>query len=188
MAQGFSNPLAVRPRDYGIVTALPTTTSVGDHCTYNADNTNGVYWRLVYDGVGSYPWKFIGGPPMFTKVDTDETVTSDGAMHDPATAGPSITLPLAGDYSYQVRCEMYTTSATASQLGCGLSVAGSAPAAPDWAFPQSSPAASAPGEPSFTGRLTGRSASNVLKMQYQGNNATTHTRYRILQVTPVRVG
>jgi hypothetical protein len=89
------------PTDWGLVTALPVFRSVGDTCKYYADKTNGVIWDLIYDGEGEFPWKKIGGPPLVAEVQTFQKTTSK-TFAALATAGPSITTPLKGDYDISV--------------------------------------------------------------------------------------
>lgn len=89
-------------RDFGIVEALPSSEAVkNDRCTYIANKSSGNFWELSYDGEGEYPWKKIGGPPLFAEVTANESRenTAYGAL---STAGPSITLPLKGDYDIKV--------------------------------------------------------------------------------------
>lgn len=91
-----------------IVTQLPSQATVGDQVLYAADATNGVYWQLQYDGLGTYPWKFVGGPPLTAQIDTDENIVAGTTTYTAlATAGPSITLALAGDYVISQGCRGY---------------------------------------------------------------------------------
>jgi len=95
-----------------IVTQLPTLAQSGDQVVYAADATNGVYWLLQYDGLGTYPWKFIGGSGVTT------TTTAYPASASPASftsilSGPSWTPPLAGDYNVRHwgRLDIYAPTA-----------------------------------------------------------------------------
>lgn len=84
------------------VTSLPGSPTDGQMCVFQADATNGVYWMLRYrsGSASAYKWEFVGGPPLFSEVTTAETRanTAYGAL---TTAGPAITLPLAGDYDVE---------------------------------------------------------------------------------------
>lgn len=80
-----------------IVTALPANPQFGDVVTYIADATNGVAWNLQYDASGTYPWKFIGGSPLYAINATGGGVTTTSNSYQ-TTSIPSITLTLAGDY------------------------------------------------------------------------------------------
>ena len=81
-------------------TSLPGSPSDGDMIAFAADATNGVIWHLRYRSAasGSYKWEFLGGPPLWAEVLTFETATVGGSYSDFATVGPSVTVPLAGDY------------------------------------------------------------------------------------------
>ena len=85
-----------------IVTQLPTNPSVGDTVIYAADATNGVYWHLYYDGLGSYPWKYVGGSSLKYWTSTTSTTTSGSFVSDSNFAG--FTIPLAGDYEVTTTC------------------------------------------------------------------------------------
>lgn len=94
-----------------IVTALPSNPQFGDVVTYIADAANGVAWNLQYDASGTYPWKFIGGSGLASLTGVTEATTSTSYVAL-ATAGPVITLPLAGDYDVTVLCDAAHTSGT----------------------------------------------------------------------------
>lgn len=82
---------------------LPTGVVNGTEAVYLADATNGVYWRFRYNSAeaGPYKWYFIGGGSLYAEVVTTQAV--DSAVYiDLATVGPSITIPLAGDYEIAI--------------------------------------------------------------------------------------
>lgn len=85
-----------------ILTALPAAAYTGYEIIYDT-GTSGVRWHLVYDASdgATYPWLFIGGPPLTARVDTTETTTS-ATYAALFTAGPSVTTPLAGDYIVRI--------------------------------------------------------------------------------------
>jgi hypothetical protein len=89
------------PFHYGLVTALPASPRLLDRCSFIADETNGVIWELLYDGEGTRPWKKIGGPPLFNEVATQETIKS-ATYANLATEGPSVKVPLLGDYDVAI--------------------------------------------------------------------------------------
>jgi hypothetical protein len=90
---------SLTPKDHGLVEALPTSSSlVGDTCTFIASKASGVFWLLIYDGEGEYPWKKIGGPPLVARSDTDRFISSLTYVSLP-TDPLSITLPaVKGDW------------------------------------------------------------------------------------------
>lgn len=171
----------------GTVTALPTGVDEGFEVNYIADSTNGVVWRFKYlpTTSGTYPWLFIGGSPLAHYVDTDQNKAGGGAGYaDLTTAGPTVTVPLNGDYEYAVSVNGYT--AAAATMTFGLNIAGAAPAAPHLGQIRQD-AATQGGTACFDQRLTGLTASNVLKVQYGANAVGQNFRWRTLKVRPIRV-
>jgi hypothetical protein len=88
-------------RDYGIVSSLPTSPSpvAGDICHYKA--AEGIYWTLLYTGEAKYPWAKVGGAPLFAEVLAAETTESTSYVNL-STMGPSLTVPLSGDYDVEI--------------------------------------------------------------------------------------
>lgn len=170
------------------VTTLPSNPINGQIAYYLADSTNGVVWPFKYRSAAStYKWEAVGPTWSFLHVATDQTFTADSAFNDPATAGPTITMPLAGDYDYEAVANMYTTGAAVALIGLGISVAGGAPAAADIADERTIATASSPLQASTFGRLTGVTAGQTASVKYRCNTATAHTRTRSLRLRPVRV-
>lgn len=77
-----------------IVTTLPASPVDGQECNLLADATNGVVWHLVYRA-SSGKWHFTGGPPLFSQVLSFSNLNQGGYFD---WSGPSITVPVAGDY------------------------------------------------------------------------------------------
>lgn len=90
-----------------VVTSLPKSPANGDQVIYDT-GTAGVRWVLVYDNSDgqTYPWLFIGGSALYAETITSETRanTAFGDLSGGAT-GPTITLPLAGDYDVSMGCQ-----------------------------------------------------------------------------------
>jgi len=80
-------------------TALPGAPYDGQEVYFEASASLGVYWHLRYRSASAstYKWEFLGGPPLYAEVLTSESTTSTTYV-DLATVGPSLTLPLAGEY------------------------------------------------------------------------------------------
>jgi hypothetical protein len=173
-------------------TDLPTSPVDGQTIDYIADAANGVVWRLRYRAASAsaYKWEFVGGAPLRTHVDTDETLVEGATYVDPTTPGPSLTLPLAGDYSYAFSAALYVSGQTTGVgYSAGLSLAGAQPASPDAASGYGATGQVA--SPGRAGQLLGQPAARVVKLQYNVGTAaggTAHARWRELQITPVRVG
>jgi hypothetical protein len=81
------------------VTALPGSPSDGDEVLFMDSLTVPTYtWHLRYiSGKASNKWQFIGGSPMVAAVTASEATTST-SYANLTTSGPSLTLPVAGDY------------------------------------------------------------------------------------------
>ena len=95
---GQTPPGAV-PLAVPMVTALPGSPADGQEVILCDDVSNPTYaWRFRYVAAKtSNKWVFIGGPPKIAVVPTAEA-TSSATYVALATAGPSFTIPVAGDY------------------------------------------------------------------------------------------
>jgi hypothetical protein len=180
-------PVAGRP---ALVTALPTGTILeGTEIYFQA--AAGVNWHLRYRAAGApYPWEYIGGPPLRAAIDTDQTYAEGATYVDTATPGPQITLPLAGDYTYNYTAGLYIATQTAGGTPvAGLSLGGAQPVVPDIASNYT--IAGGGINAGRSGLLTSQPISRVVKMMYGAGTAmggTAHARMRDLQITPVRLG
>ncbi len=176
-------------RDFGLISQLPSPALPGDCCSFIAGSTNGVIWELVYDGQGSYPWKYIGGPEL-TIYDTDlRTLTNQTTYADLPTDPQSLTLPaLAGDYD--IRCECDIDTDAAGNFGFYSYAVGATAAADEWGV------AHALGSSAGTLRPLGRSfrhfgvaASAVIAEKGRtGGNYSIDFDNRRISVKPVQVG
>jgi len=120
------------------VTALPTSPYDGMEVVYLADATNGIAWNLKYRAASAsaYKWEFIGGMPLEALIEAAGTRTVANAFGDLGSgAGPTITVPLGGDYVVDVHAVANAIGAAAGNLyAVGPSKNGAAPAAPNgWA-------------------------------------------------------
>lgn len=86
-------------------TTLPAAPVDGQEAFYQsaAMATPGMVWHFRYRaGSGSaYKWEFVGGPPLFAEVIAQETASAQ-IFGDLTTVGPTVTLPLAGDYDVEI--------------------------------------------------------------------------------------
>jgi hypothetical protein len=93
---------AVRPP---LVTDLPVAPQDGDEVYYLADSTNGIVWHFRFrtNAPSVYRWEAVGNQvPLFALVPNSEQRTGATGYGDLATVGPSITLPLPGDYDVKI--------------------------------------------------------------------------------------
>lgn len=82
---------------------LPGSPSDEDEVYLIADATAGVIWHLRYNAgsASAHKWEFVGGSALFD-FETASESRDDAAYAGLTTAGPSITVPLAGDYDVSV--------------------------------------------------------------------------------------
>jgi hypothetical protein len=162
------------------VTALPVGPADGDECVYEADATNRIYWHLKHKTSVS-KWVKIGGPPLYAEVETSELTTST-SYADLATAGPSLTAPLAGDYTVGW---VFDTSNSSTFFCRATPKIGSAAGS-------DADSAISEGEPDDLNTVTGfrkktLAASDVVKLQYRVENGTGTFVRRRLTIDPVYV-
>src|SRR5262245_14701541 len=94
--QGGSPPL---------VTALPATAVDGQEVILVDSLTAPTYnWRFRYVAAkATNKWVFVGGPPLYAEVATPETLGTINTYLDLATVGPTVTVPVVGDYIVDIR-------------------------------------------------------------------------------------
>lgn len=170
------------------VTALPTPPFDGFEVYYAADATNGVIWHLRYrSGGGTYKWEYVGGPPLWAEVTTQQT-TSSTSYTDLATSGPAVTLPLAGDYD--VTIGMSGWSNTNGGIAYMSYAIGATAASDNDSVRHQEPAGSNTGPTHVvrTRRKTGLTAVALTAKYKTGGAGTATIETRYMVVTPVRVG
>ena len=169
------------------VTSLPGSPVNGQDVYYLADATNGIVWHLKYRAASAsaYKWEVVGGPPLTADVATEETTVST-TFAALATAGPSVTVPLAGDYDVEVgaRTAMNAQSSSLFSYAIGGTVAADSDAAigagnsTQFSF-----------QAARRRRKTGLAASTALVARYRVTAAATgYWSDRTMVVMPVRVG
>lgn len=172
-----------------IGTSLPGSPANGDrYCLVDNVSTPTWRWYLSYNSSSSssYKWEFIGGNPLTKYIGSEDTTTSTTPVNL-GTAGPSIVIPSAGDYSVIAHCAGSNDNADDSYMivvnGAGTTnIMDGTPLG----YTRS-------GTPPYymamtiTGRTLGRSASDDIRMKYYvGANIGNFT-YRSLWVCPIRV-
>lgn len=168
-----------------IVTALPTDADEGDQIVYDT-GTAGVRWHLVYDTSDgtTYPWLFIGGAPLLTRVTTSETTTS-ASYAALSTAGPSVTVPLAGDYIVRIHSNTFNSGVATNYHSYDIGGTG---AIDSNGIEGAVPSASYSHPGGAENLHTGVAASTAFVSKYKTTAGTATFRYRTMAVTPVRVG
>lgn len=184
------------------VSALPSSPYDTQEIYYQsaAMATAGLIWHFRYraGASGSYKWEGVGAqPPLAVEQvgginnGTMESTTST-TFTTLATAGPAITVPLAGDYDCKGSAQGWQGNAGAAP---GIRIWKTGDGSVGW---QDSEAIYFPNAASATAqtmlstqrRVTALAASNVVELRYVSSSVTTGVsfRNRNLWVAPVRVG
>lgn len=168
------------------VTSLPSSPYDGQTVVYAADATNGVMWTLRYRAASSssYKWEVVGGTVLSSEVTTYHS-TSSTTFTDLTTSGPSVTLPLAGDYIVSIGMLAYSDT-TAGYYVMSYAIGGTAAAAADQAVLENTLVGRAY-PVSRTMRKTGLSAV-TLTSKYRTSAGTLNCSNRYLSAMPIRVG
>ena len=165
-------------------TSLPGTPMDGQLYDYVADSTDGVVWRFRYRAASAstYKWEFVGGSPLTEIVASNES-TSSTSYTDLATAGPSITVPLAGDYIIS----QYVDINVDSVYHFSSPKIGSAATADANRVQMGSAAGIDRMSASRIGLLKTLAANDVIKLQYRVGSGTGTWDNRTLVIEPRRV-
>jgi hypothetical protein len=170
-----------RPR---MVTAIPSTGVEDQVILFQA--AAGVVWQFRYraNSGSSYPWEFIGGGSLFAHVAANQT-TASGVYADLATAGPDITLPLAGEYDVEIGCG--ASNNTLAQESFMSYAIGATPAADadlcKWYAPDASNK-----RVSIMSMRRKTIAPVLLRAKYRVGGGTGSFEDRWMRVSPLRVG
>lgn len=175
-----------------VVSSLPSGTGIpfdGQEIYFLADAANGVLWRLRYRSASSsvYKWEAVGSPPPLLAEITAAEQQGTVAYADLTTVGPSVTLPLAGDYEVAIEAHAYgTLDAQALSMSYSIGATGAVDA--DRALMEVN------GNTARTEFMRRRRRKNALTavtltMKYAtvgGGTSTFHS--RSIRATPFRVG
>lgn len=139
-----------------------------------------VVWELVYDGT---KWIALGNQPLYANIDTAQA-TGGTAYADLTTAGPSLSIPVAGDYLIEHGTDM-TGSAGGTggwhsyDIGASVAVDGDASVTGFGSAGQE-----------FTVTMTRKKtlAAVTLTSKYKHFGAAVTMSKRWLKVTPLRLG
>lgn len=176
------------------VTSLPASPVNGQECYYLADATNGVVWHLKYRSASAsaYKWECVGGRPLRAEVINTQS-RSNATYGDLATVGPSVTVPLAGEYDIRIEAMIGIPAGSTAGSGALASIQIGGAAAVDG---DSIEFTAYTGGTTTQGATVGRDitrtvspAGIAVKMVYRGLDALAYNyTYRRLGVIPVRVG
>ncbi len=172
-------------------TTLPTSPVDGQEVYYRVNRGDGTYayWHLRYNASTTY-WDFLGGPSMFAQVDATQTTTST-TFTNLATVGPSLTVPLAGDYDVTIGARLYgTTNSMASQMGYSINGGGVGYIIDSYSGASYDGGATVATHEVRTVRQTGITANASFVAKYRvfpTTNVPGYFGYRTMQISPVRV-
>ncbi len=176
-------------------TSLPASPVDGQEYDFIVNATAGVVWRFRYRAASAstYKWEFIGGPPLYSEVATNQAVESPSPTYaDLATVGPEVTLPLPGDYDIEIGMSTegrYNGTALMS-YAIGATAAKDEDAVVYGSGQASSEAGDVAASMVRSKRKTGLTAETLTaKYCYsKGGSGAIQLENRFMRVTPVRVG
>lgn len=176
------------------VSALPVSPADGDICFYQADAANGVIWMFRYNANSgsALKWEYIGGGPLTAEVLTAST-RANVAYGDPTagTVGPSITLPLQGDYEITGSAKSEITATGVAAIVAAIKLGAAATSDNEIVSIINADSSAGAETKSEYGQRTirrnGFAASDVVKMEYKASAGTGQWSIRNLSVRPIRV-
>lgn len=177
------------------VTSLPVSPVDGQEVYYQADaGAPGIIWHLRYRAASPSldKWECLGGAPLHASVDAAETTAATAFTGtQPATAGPSITLPIPGTYDITVMANL-ATAAISGNAALVSFLAGGTAAQDLWAAQVTTPAAVVTNaDVSKTTRLGLGTGQLAIVSKYRsslGSPGTVTVGRRRLIITPVAFG
>lgn len=174
-----------------IVSALPGSPADGQQVFYQdaAMATAGVVWNLRYRaGGGTYKWEFVGGNGLSAYVQASQT-TASTTYTDLGTVGPSLTVPLAGDYTVDLQTTMRGSSGSQQQFHSYTIGGAAADDANALQFRQPDSVINSRVAGSFTQPKTFATANTALVSKYRVDGGAAALFWqRWLRITPIRVG
>lgn len=168
-------------------TVLPAAPINGQEYFYVADATNGVVWHLKYRAASASAskWEYVGGPPLFSEASGVATTVAAHNVYQDLAGGPSITVPLAGDY-----VAAYSGRAVPATIGDDALATVTPTPTDTEAMVLNINTNLVYGAASRAATLKlAVAASTVMKLQYKCNaNRAVAWQMRVLTIVPVRVG
>jgi hypothetical protein len=164
-----------------LVTAMPTIGRENDIVDlYVANGGAPVIWRFRYSQADLL-WIFVGGAPLLKEIASGESTASTTYV-DLTTAGPSITVPQAGDYLVRFESQVSTGGGNDNAW---VSVKIGAAATSDNQGNPSSTSNTVPQVDNRTQRISVVADGDVLKVQYRTLAGGTITfAKRVLEILP----
>lgn len=171
-----------------LVTSLPSSPVDGDEIILTDSLTAGTYqWHLRYVSArATNKWLFVGGTRLEAEVATSEA-TAASAYAALATAGPSITLPVAGDYfiEHGFQCDGFPTNNQTIYMSYDIGATGATDADSVQATQDTSTGGLSPGH--RLKKKTGLTAV-TLTAKYRTNGVSSKFAQRYIAATPIAIG
>jgi hypothetical protein len=171
-----------------LVTQMPRVAQDGDEVYFLADATNGIVWHLRYrkDTNPTYPWEFVGGPPLWEEIATSQGTTTT-TYTDLATVGPAITVPLAGVFYVSHGASLQAATAAITEGTMSYEIGGTAASDDDWIYFVGRDQFDA-AQCARTRRKTLATAGTTLTAKYRAQSGTqANFDDRWIAVEPIRV-
>ena len=176
-------------------TTLPASPTDGQEYDYIADATNGIIWRLRYRSASAstHKWELIGGAFLSAFLNETQAVTIAVANgYQFVTKSPSLTIPVAGDYTVALGCEyLWSETSTLIQLWLAIGKVATTPLPGVGNGTVVAPQALIGTVVATRGRATNLLAGDVLKVLVAGSQTITNAvgiRPLTLEARPVRLG
>jgi hypothetical protein len=172
--------------------ALPGAPVDGQLFIYTVDAGAGIEWLLKYEQATA-KWRFLGGPPLISIVDASEA-TSSTTYTTLTTAGPSVIVPLLGDYAIEIGSIVHPSENDNTTESAYHSFAVGAVGAVDADAVEMNRMVVTGGAPwasvSTLRRKTGVAAGTTVASRYRSSHSacTARFRKRWMRVTPLRIG
>lgn len=184
---GPEGPAGGGAKDWGIVEALPSEAEVGNTCTFKV--AAGIYWQLRKTGEETYPWAYVGGPPLYAFIHGNSSRASSTYGDLASGAGPTVTVPLKGEYDILHGARRWTGPNAQDQF-CSYVIGETAANDEDaitWYHSGLTVEANYHG--TMSRRKTVSSASSAITLKYKtASGGSAEWAKRWLRVTPLRVG
>ena len=175
-----------------LAAALPVSPNDGDEIYYQSPAlaAHGIVWHLRFRAasVSPYRWEFVGGGSLHDLVGARETTTSMAYTTLP-TPGPSLAVPLAGDYLVHFGARLNNTAPGGAS---SMALATNGVVAPGTAVEsyQTGDAAHVTHNSAVEIKRSALAANDVLSARYlsvfAGGTGTFESRF--IRITPIRVG
>lgn len=182
----------LRAQSTKVYTSLPTSPDDGQELRFLADATNGVIWNLRYRAASAstYKWEFIGGQrlrALNSGAHLNFSTTGVGT-YAAVTNGPTLAVPLAGDYAFNLNSDAAIAATVLTDLRTTANTTAGTVSARPAAYVAS--VAGSLVTLNAVGRILGIAASGTIGQAAATNNTQGNWNQigASLDVVPIRVG